>query len=82
MNEPITHQILRELEARGFNLLESDSEWGDENPVYKPTFVENIGEYLISMELQGKLTGEEHILVIAEALTIPEAQLFGEVEVK
>lgn len=82
MNEPITHQILRELEARGFNLLESDSEWGDENPIYRPTYVENIGEYLMKRELQGTLTGEEHILVIAEALTIPETQLFGSVSVE
>lgn len=82
MNKPITHELLRSLEARGFNLLVSDDYWGEEIPVYIPIVVKDIGEYLVSRGIQGTLTGEEHLLVIAEALAIPEEQLFGVVEVE
>lgn len=73
----ISHTILRDLQDSGYNILKSTSEWGDESPTYRPGIVSDINDYLLRMQLKGKMTGNEHFLVIAEALKIPEEQLFG-----
>lgn len=73
----ITHRVLVKLYMKGYNILKSTSEWGDESPTYRPATVDNIDEYLLKMQLQGELNGNEHFLSISEALDIPEVELFG-----
>ncbi len=74
----ISHTLLRDLQEQGYNVLKSTSEWGSVAPTFRPAFIEgDISEYLMDMELNGRVSGQEHFLVISEALTIPEKELFG-----
>ncbi len=73
----LTHSVLRDLQEAGYNVLKSTSEWGTVAPTYRPAMIEDVGEYLMNMQLRGKMRGNEHFLVISEALTIPELELFG-----
>ena len=73
----ISHAVLRDLQEQGFNVLKSTSEWGTVSPTYRPAVIENMGDYLMNMQIRGKMNGDEHFLVISEALEIPEEQLFG-----
>lgn len=74
----ITHTVLKDLQDAGYNVLKSVSNWGSESPTYRPARIEGvISEYLMRMDLGGKIRGDEHFLVISEALTIPEKELFG-----
>ncbi|HWK58125.1 MAG TPA: hypothetical protein VNQ80_12335 [Parapedobacter sp.] len=77
MFSKLTHELLRELEGKGYNCLKSTSHWGDESPTYTPIKVDNVNEYLMWGDLHGQLGDNPHFLVISEALTIPEEQLFG-----
>lgn len=77
---PLSHEVLRKLQAKGYNVLKSVSLWGDENPTWRPAKIESdISEYLLRMELQGKMAPNQHFLVISEGLNIPEDQLSGNV---
>ena len=72
MFHPLTHILLKKLQNEGYNALRSNSYWGDESPTFIPiTVVGEMGDYLTELD------GEQHFLVIEEALTIPEEQLFG-----
>jgi|GEM_PF-6792451 len=74
----LDHIVLRYLQKHGYNVLKSVSDWESQSPTFRPAIIEgDISEYLIRMELQGKLSGNEHFLVLSEALTIPERELFG-----
>lgn len=73
----LNHAILLELQKQGYNVLKSTSEWGDKSPTYRPAVVNGIDDYLMCMQLRGNMMGDEHFLVISEALTIPEQELFG-----
>ena len=73
----ISHKLLIELADSGYNVLTSTSQWGDESPTYMPGRVENIDEYINCELLRGNMRENQHFLVIAEALEIPEEQLFG-----
>lgn len=73
----LNHTVLHDLQSQGYNVLKSTSEWGDKSPTFRPARVEDVNDYLIRMQQQGKMTGNEHFLVINEALTIPEDELFG-----
>lgn len=75
---PLSHDILRELQDKGYNVLKSVSVWGDESPTYRPARIEgNISEYLLNMQLEDKMAPDQHFLVISEGLEIPNNQLFG-----
>lgn len=78
--QKITHKALFRLQSSGFNLLESNSVFGDEDPVYVPKKVEDVDDYLIFRQSIGLLIGEERILIIARALTEPEWQLVGTID--
>lgn len=78
MFEPLTHDVLRRMREKGYNVLKSTSKWGAESPTYYPDFIEgDVFDYLMERELERKSNSEDHFLVIDEALTIPEEQLFG-----
>lgn len=74
----LDHTVLRELQSQGYNVLKSVNDWDSKSPTFRPAVISgDISEYLMRMELHGKLSGKEHFLVISEALTIPEQELFG-----
>lgn len=75
----LTHRVLNELKGRGYQVLTSVSAWDDDkSPIFWPEKVEGpVGEFILALEFAGKLTGEEHFLVIEEALTIEEDYLIG-----
>lgn len=78
MFEPITHDVLRRMREKGYNVLKSNSKWGDESPTFYPDFIEgDIFDYLMERDFAGSSDSEDHFLVIDEALTIPEEELFG-----
>jgi len=77
MFQPITHRLLRDLQEQGYNCLKSAAYWGNKSPTYRPLIVDNVDEYLLNGGLRGQLNDNPHFLVISEALTIPEGQLFG-----
>lgn len=75
---PLSHSILRILQGRGYNVLKSTSQWGDESPTFMAATIKgDISEYLLKQDLRGMLNSNQHFLVIDEALKIPENDLFG-----
>ena len=79
----LSHAVLKDLQEAGYNVLKSTSEWGTVSPTFRPAVIEgSVSEYLMRMDLSGELTRNRHFLVISEALTIPEWELFGVVWVE
>jgi len=82
--EKVTHKVLRDLQANGYNVLiaPSDSEESD-NVTWKAIAVPNVMDWLVALDCEG-ITAvpfqEPNILVIEDALNnICDEDLFGSV---
>lgn len=82
--EKVTHEVLRELKRKGYNVLIAPSDCEDsENVTWKAIEVPNVMDWLVALDCEG-LTNipfqEPHILPIDEALSnIRDEDLFGSV---
>jgi len=78
MFEPLSHQVLRRLLRKGYNVLKSPSPLGSESPTYYPDRIEgDISSYFNDLAKRNKSYRLDHFLFIDEALQIPEEDLFG-----
>ncbi|WP_286894934.1 MULTISPECIES: hypothetical protein [Sphingobacterium] len=82
--EKVTHEVLRELKRKGYNVLIAPSDCEDsENVTWKAIAVPNVMEWLVALDCEGWTNvpfHEPHILPIDEALNnIRDEDLFGSV---
>ncbi len=78
---PITHEILHALKAQGFTILTSPNDWGEgEIPTYQALKIEGtIDDYLRQLQGAGNPSRVDHLLVIEEALSLPDGSIEGSV---
>lgn len=79
--EKLTHLQLKILKNKGFNILTSNNALTDEKVIWFPERVEDVCEFLISMDIKGITPFEEpNILVIQDAIdNINNEDLIGEI---
>lgn len=82
--EKVTHDVLRKLKAKGYNVLIAPSDIEDtENITWKAITVDNVNDWLVGLDCYGVTAipfEEPHILPIQEALdNIENDALFGSV---
>ncbi len=73
--EKLSHEALRELIGRGYNILSSNDELWDKNVVWFPETVADVKDYLMQVADE-----EATLLVIDDALNnLEEEELIGDV---
>ncbi|WP_400263274.1 hypothetical protein ACFX5U_09550 [Sphingobacterium sp. SG20118] len=78
----LTQTLLLQLKSKGYNLLTSKNTVDDENPTWYPEKVDDVWEYIVDLDSEGKFVPlqEPAILVIDDAIkNIEDWQLIGEV---